>query len=100
LVWFKLLLGNYAVQPVRQIAALFLPKKEQTQMATKPTTDAEKVIKFREIAKDKTLPQDVRNTYLDKANELELKAFSGEKMARGGAVKKMAKGGVVKKGKK
>ena len=69
-------------------------------MATKPTTDAEKVIKFREIAKDKTLPQEVRNTYLDKANELELKAFSGENMARGGAVKKMAKGGVVKKGKK
>ena len=36
-------------------------------------TTAEKITMYREKAKDKTLPQDVRNTYLDRANELEMK---------------------------
>jgi hypothetical protein len=61
-------------------------------------TDAELVAKYREKAKDKTLPQDVRNMYLDKAVELEQKAYKqakptslGPKMAKGGAVSKMSK---------
>lgn len=82
-------------------------------------TDAQKVTKYREMAKDKSLPNDVRNQYLDRANELERKAYDAGKaagefkkggmvkkaMAKGGAVKKpvakkaMAKGGAVKKGK-
>ena len=93
-------------------------------MATAPKTDAEKVAKLREMAKDKTLPQEVRNTYLDQAVKIEEKAAmkSGVKLAKGGAVvakapakaapKKMmyggmaekkpmmAKGGAVKKAKK
>ena len=93
-------------------------------MATAMKTDAEKVTKLREMAKDKSLPQDVRNQYLDQANKLEEKAAmkAGVKLAKGGAVvakapakkpttkmmyggmadKKpmMAKGGAVKKGKK
>jgi hypothetical protein len=79
-------------------------------------SNAEKVAKFREMAKDKSLPQDVRNTYLDRANELEYEATKPKEktaavtaMAKGGAVKKavkapakapvkaMAKGGTVKK---
>ena len=86
-------------------------------------TDAEKVAKLREMAKDKSLPQDVRNTYLDEAVKLEEKGAmkAGVKLAKGGAVvakapKKtagkpmmyggmadkpmMAKGGAVKKAKK
>lgn len=80
-------------------------------------TEAEKVAKYREMAKDKTLPQDVRNTYLDKANEIEQKAAekAGVKFAKGGLTKKapmkaaakqpmkapakLAKGGMAKKGK-
>ena len=81
-------------------------------------TETEKVAKYREMAKDKTLPQDVRNTYLDKANEIEQKAAekAGVKFAKGGAVAKkapmktaakqpmkapmkLAKGGMAKKGK-
>jgi hypothetical protein len=61
-------------------------------------TDAELVAKYREKAKDKTLPQDARNMYLDKAVELEQKAYKkekptslGPKMAKGGAVSKMSK---------
>jgi hypothetical protein len=61
-------------------------------------TEAEMVAKYREKAKDKTLPQDVRNMYLDKAVELEQKAYKqakptslGPKMAKGGAVSKMSK---------
>jgi len=57
--------------------------------------DAEMVAKYREKAKDKSLPQDVRNMYLDKAVELEQKAYKqakptslGPKMAKGGAVHK------------
>jgi hypothetical protein len=84
---------------------------------------AAKVAKLRKMAEDKSLPQDVRNTYLDEAVKLEEKAAKGAgvKMAKGGAVKTpakaapkkmmgggyaapmktaMAKGGAVKKGKK
>lgn len=84
-------------------------------------SSAEKAAKFREMAKDKSLPQDVRNTYLDRANELERAEYEATKpkektaavtaMAKGGAVvakapmkkaakapaKAMAKGGAVKK---
>ena len=53
-------------------------------MAT--TTDiASKAAKFREMAKDKALPQDVRNAYLDKANKLE-EGTMKPTMAKGGAV--------------
>ena len=54
---------------------------------------AAKVAKLREMAKDKTLPQDVRNTYLDEAVKLEEKAAgkAGVKLAKGGAVKAPAK---------
>lgn len=81
--------------------------------------DAEKVAKLREMAKDKTLPQEVRNQYLDQATKLEEKAAmsAGVKLAKGGMAKKpaakkmmyggvaekkpmMAKGGAVKKAKK
>lgn len=52
-------------------------------------TDAQKITKYRSQADDKSIPQDVRNTYLDKANELERKAYDSEKkMAKGGAVAK------------
>lgn len=58
-------------------------------MAT--TTDiASKAAKYREMAKDKALPQDVRNAYLDKANKLEESTMKPT----------MAKGGMVAKGKK
>tara|TARA_R110000868_G_scaffold174139_3_gene410664 strand:+ start:1480 stop:1764 length:285 start_codon:yes stop_codon:yes gene_type:complete len=63
-------------------------------------TDAEKVAKLREMAKDKSLPQDVRNTYLDEAVKLEEKAAmkAGVRMAKGGdAKKKMMMGGAVAK---
>jgi hypothetical protein len=55
-------------------------------------TAAAKVAKLREMAKDKSLPQDVRNTYLDEAVKLEEKAAgkAGVKLAKGGAVKKPA----------
>ena len=58
-------------------------------------TDAEMVAKYREKAKDKTLPQDARNMYLDKAVELEQKAYKQAKPTSLGP--KMAKGGMVKK---
>lgn len=57
-------------------------------MATAPMNTAAKVAKLRKMAEDKTLPQDVRNTYLDEAVKLE------EKSAKGAGVK-LAKGGVV-----
>ena len=70
-------------------------------------TDAEKIVMYREKAKDTSIPQEVRNTYLDRANELERKAYEAskapeKKMAKGGAVKKapvkaMAKGGSASK---
>jgi hypothetical protein len=56
-------------------------------------TEAEKVKMYREKAKDTSIPQEVRNTYLDRANELERKAFEATKVPE----KKMAKGGAVKK---
>lgn len=56
-------------------------------------TDAEKIVMYREKAKDTSLPQEVRNTYLDRANELERKAYEASKAPE----KKMAKGGAVKK---
>ena len=57
-------------------------------MPMAPKTDAEKVAKLREMAKDKSLPQDVRNQYLDQANKLEEKAAmkAGVNLAKGGAV--------------
>jgi hypothetical protein len=82
-------------------------------MATAPMNTAAKVAKLRKMAEDKSLPQDVRNQYLDEAVKLEEKAAmaGGVKLAKGGVVKKpaakptaakpmMAKGGMVKKGKK
>jgi hypothetical protein len=66
-------------------------------------TDAELVAKYREKAKDKTLPQEVKNMYLDKAVELEQKAYKkekptslGPKMAKGGAVSKMSNSKMMK----
>jgi len=66
-------------------------------------TDAEMVAKYREKAKDKSLSQDARNMYLDKAVELEQKAYKqskptslGPKMAKGGAVHKMPNGKMMK----
>ena len=74
-------------------------------------TAEEKVAMYREKAKDKALPQDVRNAYLDKATALEAKAYEETKAGStksntpakynmGGGVKKpmmYAKGGAVKK---
>ena len=56
-------------------------------------TDAEKVKMYREKAKDASIPQEVRNSYLDRANELERKAYEATKVPE----KKMAKGGAIKK---
>lgn len=58
---------------------------------TAPNKDAAKAAKLREMAKDKTLPQDVRNQYLDDANKLE------EKAAKGAGVR-LAKGGMPMRG--
>lgn len=56
-------------------------------------TDAEKVAKYRKMAEDKSLPQDVRNTYLDKAVALEQKVYGeNKKFAKGGAVMEKATG--------
>lgn len=57
-------------------------------------TDAEKVKMYREKAKDTSIPQEVRNTYLDRANELELKAFEETKKAPA----KLARGGMPVRG--
>ena len=57
-------------------------------------TDAEKVKMYREKAKDTSIPQEVRNTYLDRANELERKAYEATKVPE----KKMAKGGMPVRG--
>jgi hypothetical protein len=77
------------------MASIFLLK--ETIMAMDNT--AAKVAKLREMAKDKSLPQDVRNTYLDEAVKLEEKAAvkAGVKLAKGGAVKKMMYGGMADK---
>ena len=58
-------------------------------------TDAEKVKMYREKAKDTSIPQEVRNTYLDRANELERKAFEATK---GAPPAKLAKGGMPVRG--
>jgi hypothetical protein len=55
-------------------------------------TDAQKVADLRKAAEDKTLPQAVRNTYLDRANQLERSGYEKMKMTEG-----LAKGGAVKK---
>jgi hypothetical protein len=60
-------------------------------------TDAEKVKMYREKAKDTSIPQEVRNTYLDRANELERKAFEDTKKAPTPPVK-LAKGGMPVRG--
>lgn len=60
-------------------------------------TDAEKVKMYREKAKDTSVPQEVRNTYLDRANELERKAFEETKKAPA-APAKLAKGGMPVRG--
>ena len=59
-------------------------------------TDAEKVKMYREKAKDTSVPQEVRNTYLDRANELERKAYEDTKKAPTPPTK-LAKGGVASK---
>jgi hypothetical protein len=60
-------------------------------------TDAEKVKMYREKAKDTSIPQEVRNTYLDRANELERKAFEATK-APSTPEKKMMYGGMPVRG--
>jgi hypothetical protein len=61
-------------------------------------TDAEKVKMYREKAKDASIPQEVRNTYLDRANELERKAFENTKKAPATPEKKMMYGGMPVRG--
>jgi len=61
-------------------------------------TDAEKVKMYREKAKDTSVPQEVRNTYLDRANELERKAFEATKAAPATPEKKMMYGGMPVRG--
>ena len=60
-------------------------------------TDAEKVKMYREKAKDTSIPQEVRNTYLDRANELERKAYEDTK-APATPPAKLAKGGMPVRG--
>jgi hypothetical protein len=62
-------------------------------------TPAAKVAKLRKMAEDKSLPQAVRNQYLDEAVKMEEKAAkdAGVKMAKGGDTKKMMMGGAVAK---
>jgi len=60
-------------------------------------TDAEKVKMYREKAKDNSIPQEVRNTYLDRANELERRAYEASKSPMP-PEKKMAKGGMPVRG--
>ena len=77
-------------------------------MAMTQMTPAAKVAKLRKMAEDKSLPQDVRNQYLDEAVKIEEKAAKGAgvKMAKGGSVakapakaapKKMMYGGMAEK---
>ena len=68
---------------------------------------AAKIAEFRKKAADKSLPQDVRNTFADKANALEQQEAekAGVRFNKGGVVKKptvkkMMSGGMAKKGKK
>jgi hypothetical protein len=70
-------------------------------MATTTSTAAQKVAMYREKAKDTSLPQDVRNAYLDKATALEAKAYeetkAGETKSNTPPKEAYAKGGAVKK---
>lgn len=62
-------------------------------------TDAEKVKMYREKAKDESIPQEVRNTYLDRANELERKAYEATKAPTPSTPPaKLAKGGMPVRG--
>ena len=61
-------------------------------------TDAEKVKMYREKAKDESIPQEVRNTYLDRANELERKAYEATKGAPTTPPAKLARGGMPVRG--
>ena len=72
-----------------------------------PKSVAAKIAEFRKKAADKSLPQDVRNTFADKANALEQQEAqkAGVRFNKGGVVKKptvkkMMSGGMAKKGKK
>lgn len=61
-------------------------------------TEFEKVQKYRKMAEDKTIPQDIRNDYLDKANAIEFKAYEDMKAGKEPPApppKKMAMGGMV-----
>jgi hypothetical protein len=67
-------------------------------------TPAQKAARFRKIAEDKNLPQEVRNEYLDKANAVEREAakaagmpFAKGGMAKKAAPKKMMYGGMAEK---
>jgi len=66
-------------------------------MATATGTSAEKVAMYREKAKDTSLPQDVRNAYLDKATALEAKAYEETKAGetKSNTPPKYSKGGAV-----
>jgi len=79
-------------------------------MAMNQMTPAAKVAKLRKMAEDKSLPQAVRNQYLDEAVKMEEKAAgkAGVKLAKGGMpmrgertatnkAKKMMYGGVADK---
>lgn len=64
-------------------------------------TEAEKIVMYREKAKDESIPQEVRNTYLDRANELERKAYEASKAAPTSSAppaKKLATGGMPTRG--
>ena len=59
-------------------------------------TEAEKVKMYREKAKDESIPQEVRNTYLDRANELERKLYEASKTSTPTPPPtKLAKGGMI-----
>ena len=62
-------------------------------------TPAQAAARFRKMAQDPNLPQAVKNTYLDKANEVE-KAAAKPTMAKGGVVAKAtpAKAALPKRG--
>ena len=63
-------------------------------------TESEKIVMYREKAKDTSIPQEVRNTYLDRANELERKLYEASKSPANMTTtstpeKKLAKGGMI-----
>jgi hypothetical protein len=64
-------------------------------------TESEKIVMYRDKAKDESIPQEVRNTYLDRANELERKLFEASKSPSNSTTtstpppKKLAKGGMI-----